>query len=518
MKSGNIFFQEIIRRVKNIKHHKVILFLIPFILGYGLSETKIGILGYKAFTFWSPNKTPHILLNRAISAESQIDWATENHTASPVPIGSIGPQKYTAQLKGIIPNIRIAQVMKQAVNDGMNVILVIGDGMGFNQMSLSLYMNLAEGKENPTFFEKIMNQGQTGLVLTNPYDGLVTCSAAAATAIACGEKTLVNSLGVNHDGYPIESAMTLAGKKNYATGLVSDASITDATPAVFYAHTPNRNYESLIAGQLVSNSNVNVILGGGADYFIPKGSHLKDQVELSDFPDQKNSISSRNDSRNLLEEMSKKGYKIINTRQELEKLDPKSQKVLGLFSGGGMYPAIERANTLTDEPSIVTMAEKDLQLLSNTGKKFFTMIECGRIDWEAHDNDAGAVYKAVEEMNNVLEKCYSYYSKHSKNTLLIFTADHETGGLCIPYKKFSHENIIRKQLASGDQYENDTDPLFFSEFLKLKNQKHAVYRIFDKAKNVNELYESLNSDMGYKVTEEDAEQIFNSIHNYKKEK
>jgi alkaline phosphatase len=481
-------------------------------------QQEISPLGYKGNEFFSESKIPRVLLNRSIGKESHIIWGTNNHTSSPVPIGSVGPLKYISQLKGIIPNTKIAKVMKEAIKDGVNVILVVGDGMGINHMSLPIYMNIAEGNNQITYFEKIMQEGQSGIVLTNPYNGLVTCSSAAATAIACGSKTLLNIVGLDHNGFKIESALETAIKENYATGLVSDASITDATPACFYAHHVFRGDENLIAVQLVQNDKIKVIFGGGACHFIPKGKKLKDNQEFSDFDEWQNNKSERNDTLNLINSMKEKGYKIINTKEELSKIDISTEKVLGLFSGGGITAAIDRENKKTLEPSVIMMADKDLEILSKDGRKYFTMIECARIDWEAHDNDAGAVYKAVNEMNYVLEKCYDYYSKNKSNTLLIFTADHETGSLGITYTKLSEEKKYKETLSSGEDWQSNTDPLLFKNFLKLKQQKKTISKILDSAKSSKELYDLLKENLGYSVSEEDIKHIINLINRDQKGK
>jgi alkaline phosphatase len=470
-------------------------------------------------SFWQPGKAPHIVLNQAVSGESHIDWATENHTASPVPLGCIGPAKYMSELHGLIPNTKIHDVMKEAVDGGLNVILVIGDGMGVNHMMSRVYMNMAEnGDSVTTNFERIMNEGQSALVKTNSYGALVTCSAAAATAIACGQKTRINIVGMDKNGYPLESSMSYAHNKGYRTGLVTDCGITDATPAAFYAHNVDRDQETFIAAQLADSASVDVILAGGANCFIPSGQKLKDISEFSDFPDNKNESSQRTDSRNLISEMQSKGYRIINTKSELDGLNTKENKVLGLFASGGMGAAIDREYSDNGEPSLISMAQKDLELLSNSNSKFLTMIECGRIDWESHDNDAGAVYKAVAEMDKVLGKCYDFYKLHKENTLLIFTADHETGGLAIPYVQLRKEGYEKEKLKSGAEWFSNIDPLKFNKFINLKGQKQSVYKIFEEAKTSGQLNELLKVNFGYKVTPDDAEKIFNSIRNYRKEK
>lgn len=472
--------------------------------------------GYKAEVFWSAaNKQAHLLLNRALSGQTHITWSTGNHTASPVPCGAIGPEKYTAKLRGLLQNTEINDVVKEAIKDNVNVIMVIGDGMGFNHMSLPVYVRIAEGKKEKTMFEKIMDEGAAGVVMTNPVNGLVTCSAAAGTALATGSKTMLEMIGEDSSGAHIESALVLAEKQGFVTGLVTDALITDATPAAFYAHMYNRNLENEIAEQLL-NSNIEVIFGGGASHFIPQSKTLGETGYFSnDY--YKNAASDRQDEKDLLREFETKGYKIVSGKRDVTAIDKNTDKVLGLFAPGGISPAIDRDEEETGEPSLVGLSQKALELLGGRSKNFFVMIEAGRIDWEAHDNDAGAVYKAVEEMNEILNVCYNFRN-NNKETLIVFTADHETGGLGISYTKTDKDNLFKKTLASGDKWTSDTDPLFFSQFLKLKNQKKSYYKILSTAKSPEELLENVNSNMDYRITAEDATVIFNTLHGYKKAK
>jgi len=516
-------FKHVKKKIKGIKVKKFIGYTVAIILTFAASyfifnnTEDVNNIGYKSDVFWSSNnKNAHMLLNRALSRESHISWSTGNHTASPVPCGAIGAEKYTNQLKGIIDNTDIGKVTRQAVKDGVNVILVIGDGMGFNHMSLPIYMRIAEGEKEKTYFEKIMDEGSCGIVFNNPLNGIVTGSATSATALATGYKNVLDIVSIDTNGYPIETNLELAEKLNYVTGLVTDAGITDGTPAAFYAHSYNRNLENQIAEQL-SSKNIEVIFGGGAKLFIPKGTELKDFSYFKNTLSTNEASSERNDDINVLSKFEEKGYEIISNKNDLLNLNKKTDKVLGLFNAGGMSAAIDRDFENTGEPSLIEMTEKALEILDDKNKNIFLMVEAGRIDWEAHDNDAGAVYKAVEEMNGMLKVCYDYQKSH-KNTLLIFTADHETGGLGISYTKVSKDKLFKKKLESGDVWESNTDPLFFDEFKKLKNQKRAFYRIFGEAQTIDELYKMLQDNTDYKLTYQDAEIIFNTLRGYEKGK
>ena len=497
----------------------ILVFVLTALVSYLIfSESKTDYVGYKGSTYYSSNsKQAHMILNRALSEESHIAWSTGNHTASPVPTGAVGPRKYTDQLNGLIQNTDIAKVSQKAIEEGINVIIVIGDGMGMNHMTMPIFMRMAEKSDEGTYFEKILNEGSCGITLTNPVNGLVTGSAAAATAIATGQKSYMEVVSVDTNGYPLKTSLELAEEKGFSTAIITDAGITDGTPAGFYAHMYNRDLENEIAEQLV-HSKIDIIFGGGAKRFIPKNTKLSDYKYFKDRKLFNNDESVRNDNKNLLYEFIDLGYDIISSENELLNLSNKTEKVLGLFNSGGLSAAIDRDIEVTGEPSLGLLTEKAFDILNNKNKNYFAMIEAGRIDWEAHDNDAGAVYFAVEEMNDILKLCYDEYNKNRNKTLLIFTADHETGGLSFSYTKRTENNKFVKKLKSGDEWFSKTDPLLFEEFKKLKSQKQAIHKGFGKIKSINELYEWLNYNLGYNVTQEDAEAIFNTRKGYVKGK
>ncbi|MGD8778018.1 MAG: alkaline phosphatase [Ignavibacteria bacterium] len=478
----------------------------------------VDVIGYKGGTYYSSNsKLAHLLLNRTLADESHFAWSTGNHTASPVPCGAVGQEKYIKKLNGLIQNTDIGKVTHEAIKEGQNVILVIGDGMGMNHMSLPIYMRIAEKSDEETYFEKILNEGSCGITLTNPVRGLVTGSATSATSLATGIKSYLETVGIDTNGYPLKSSIALAKENNYSTAIITDAGITDGTPAAFYAHSYNRDLENNIAAQLI-NHKIDIIFGGGAARFIPEGTHIKDYIYFQNSDQMRNSKSDRNDDKNLLEEFVENGYQIVSNKNDLLTVNKNTDRLLGLFAPGGLAAAIDRDIEDTGEPSLVQMAEKAFEILNHKKQNYFIMIEAARIDWEAHDNDGGSVYRATEEMNELLGVCYNEYQKNKKKTLLIFTADHETGGLSISYTKRTDENKFVKELKSGDTWTSKTDPLLFENFLKLKKQKRAIHRDFGKAKSAKELYELLKDNIDYEITLEDAEVIFNTRKNYKKGK
>jgi alkaline phosphatase len=465
--------------------------------------------------FWFSKSLAHVYLNRMVSEESQIVWSTNFHTAAPVPIGAVGPEKYTNLLKGIIQNDSIGRVMKKAVEDNINVILIIGDGMGNVHMSLPVYARYAQKDNEPTYFEKIMAEGSCGYVYTGTARGLVTGSAASGTAIACGKKTLMNMVGVDSNGLALESVALLAKRKGFNTALVTDASITDATPAAFYAHQYNRDLANEIASELFYANSIDVIMGGGGSNFIPSGTQLSDLYDIDPSLDYQ---SDRNDSIDLLQKFTQHSYQLCHNKQQMMEalID---QKIIGLFAEGGLPATIDRDSTSSHIPTLPEMANKALDAVSRYGSSYFILIESARIDWEGHDNDAGAVYAAMLEMNQLLKLAYSYYAKSPKNTLLIFTSDHETGGMEIAYRKVPENQSEQKVLENGGIWKNNTNPLLYSDYLKnMTMQKKSVSRIFSMSNSAEELRRNIEQYMGYRITEDEAVLLYYSLRDYTKYK
>lgn len=504
--------------MKSKKTFYGIITLIFFtVLGFTSNSYLSNLLGYNNQTFWSSKKTPHRILNRIVADRSNVTWACGNHTASPLPLGILGPEKYAKQLGGINQNTKIAEVLKSAVKDDMNVILVVGDGMGVDHMSLPIYKNIALQNGEKTYFEKIMNEGTTGLVLTNTHNTIVTGSAAAATAFACGTKTLNGMVGVDSDMNRLESILDVAENNGKSTGLVTDAHITDGTPCAFYGHSISRHFFAELSKQLILENDIEVLFGGGAEYFIPQDNLLSNYKGFEDIHSSLDGKSKRKDSVDLIDSSKAKGYKVINTEKELLNIEEGTEKVLGLFSAQGMNARIDRDDENTGEPSLVDMTKKAIDILAEDVDGFFLMVEAARIDWEAHDNDIGAVFKSLEEMNDVLEVCYNTYLNDPENTILVFTADHETGGLGITYSHY-HDKKIEKTFANGQKYITSLNSLPFEDFNKLYEQNKSIYKILTEVHSLEELHKELNDALTFEITKEESEIIYKSLDNYRKSK
>jgi len=302
-----------------------------------------------------------------------------------------------------------------------NVILFIGDGMGLpvRQMARILSKGISEGKYNGLLEMELLKDGMA-LLTTSGYDSLVTDSANSASAYATGHKSVVNAMGVyeNSDKDPlkhpkVENLAEMGRNAGMSIGLVTTSNITDATPAAFVAHTRRRAEQNYIAGEMLK---ADVVLGAGARQFLPQGTPG----------------SQRKDERNLIEEFKEKGYAFAGDRTELAAA--KGDKILGLFNLDNMNVYIDREilknpevlGGFTDQPTLMEMTQKAIDILSVNDNGFFLMVEGACVDKQLHTLDwERAVYDAIE-----MDKCVGIarqFAAQNNDTLIIVTADHSHG-------------------------------------------------------------------------------------------
>lgn len=277
-----------------------------------------------------------------------------------------------------------------------NIILMIGDGMGLSQITAGIYSN-----GNYLALEEFNSIG-----LHKPYssDNLITDSAAGATAFACGQKTYNGAIAVDDNKQPIKTILEEAEENGMKTGLVATSTIVHATPASFYAHNEYRkNYDDIAADFL--ETDVDIFIGGGLNYF-----------------------NKREDNRDITKELEAKGYYMSDYFQEdLTDLDISNKNKVGYLTSAS-DPL--KADQGRDYLPLAT--KKSLDFLENRSdqKGFFLMIEGSQIDWGGHANDGDYVVSEMKDFNKAIEVVLEY-SKNHPETLVIITADHETGGLAL---------------------------------------------------------------------------------------
>ncbi|WP_079254061.1 alkaline phosphatase [Endozoicomonas arenosclerae] len=197
-----------------------------------------------------------------------------------------------------------------------NIILMIGDGMGPQQLSmLESYARLAPSsiyKDGKTAMATLSNAGTVGLSMTYPYGSVVVDSASSASQLATGKASPSEAIGLDHEGNPAETVLEKARKMGKATGLISDTRLTHATPASFASHRAHRSMENQIAEDMLATG-VDVMLSGGIRYWIPKSVNDKGQVykELVALSEGNVKIKSkRKDEHNLVLEAKDAGYNL----------------------------------------------------------------------------------------------------------------------------------------------------------------------------------------------------------------
>lgn len=280
-----------------------------------------------------------------------------------------------------------------------NVVFIIADGTGLVQLTSGQYKLVgAEGLLH------LQTMPVTGIVKTYSANGLITDSAAGATAYSCGVKTDNGKIAQLPDETECKTILELAEEKGLSTGIVSTSGVTHATPASYAAHVRARGMEEEIAVDYL-DADMEVILGGGWEFFVPSDA----------------AGSERDDDRNLIEEFKSQGYEYVDSKAGLESSE--SGKLLGLFSPGGM-PVLDRTPTLAE------MSSKAIDVLSQNEAGFFLMIEGSQIDWGGHDNNSEYVVQEVKDLDAAV-KVVLDFAKENGETLVVLTADHETGGMAI---------------------------------------------------------------------------------------
>lgn len=282
-----------------------------------------------------------------------------------------------------------------------NIILLIGDGMGIAQLYAAQITN--GNSLNMISFP------YTGLMTTNAANNFITDSGAAGTALATGQKTNNGMIGMNADSVAIPSITNIMKSLGKATGIVTTCNLTHATPASFMAHQINRNMYDEIAIDIV-NSDVDIMIGGGRKNF-----------------------ENRSDKRGLSSELNSKGYTLVYSLENL--LQQKSTKIVGLLFEDHPPAMPERGNLL---PISTKFA---IERLNENKNGFFIMIEGSQIDWAGHGKNEKSIILETIDFDKAVGVALEF-AKKDKNTLVIVTADHETGGLSLLDGNIESQSVV----------------------------------------------------------------------------
>lgn len=406
-----------------------------------------------------------------------------------------------------------------------NVVLMIGDGMGPQQIGLlqdfAQHSTTPVYKNRATALELFADEGQLALSSTGTFGSLVVDSACSATQLASGKPSLSEAIGLDINGNSIQTVLEKAKNLGKATGLVTDTRITHATPAAFAAHQPHRSMENEIAIDIMGN-NVDVLLGGGLRHWIPQNSNSTDTLLTALINEPSLKIKSkREDTRNLLIDAQDANYNLAFSAKQLKEIT--SGKVLGLFSSSAMldgiaYSQCKKAGNCV-QPSLAEMTEKALNLLAADENGFFLMIEGGQIDWASHNNDAGDLLHQMLKFDEAVQAVYDWVQGRN-DTLVVITADHETGGFGFSYSRKSIPDA--DPTITGDAFSSSNvayKPSFnFANpdiLDKLYAQKKDFYNIWysaggdlaNKEPNALALQTTINNNTDFTITLKEAQRI-----------
>lgn len=329
------------------------------------------------------------------------------------------------------------------------VFLFIGDGMSIPQRMMTDEY-LARKENGKLLIDTFPHQAIT---TTRAADQFITDSAASGTAIACGEKTNNGRIGMDAAGErKLESVAYVAKKSGRKVGIVTTVTLNHATPAAFYAHNPSRGNYYQIGLDLIAS---------GFDYFGGGGLAKHDDREHKDY---------KGDVYKLAEEA---GYTVSLTKEGFGKLKPGGGKVISLGAKADLPYAIDQRE---GDLNLADFTRQGIELLDND-KGFFMMVEGGKIDWMCHANDAATTIKEVIDFDNAVKVAYDFAQKHPRDTLIVVTGDHETGGLTLGFGGTGYRSYIQNlsaQTCSRNEMQSRFKAAKATEFAGIKPEITAT--------------------------------------------
>ncbi len=366
-----------------------------------------------------------------------------------------------------------------AAQQAKYVFLFIGDGMGINHVHGTELYNAAVHKDMP-------NEGRLSFtrfpvrsfVASHSASSLVTDSSAAGTALASGVKTVNGYMGVDADKKSAKNIAELAAELGMMTGVATNVGINHATPSAFYAHNESRNNYGDLFEQLL-DSPIDFAAGSTILYKKKEGLLPKDYVEKA----------------------KSAGMKVLQDPTAAGKV--RGKRVM-LLSDSLSRKALRFATDCTEkDPTIVDFTAAAIKYLERESKDngFFLMVEAGHIDYCAHDNDAVTTFEEINHLSESVQLALDFYAKHPNETLIVVTADHETGGMTLGYdhykmnferlagQKCSLESLTRQmqhmRKSGKTSWEDMTallkEQLGFWDCVKLRSKDEAELRkTFDK--------------------------------------
>lgn len=325
-----------------------------------------------------------------------------------------------------------------------NIILMIGDGMGMSQIYAAM-----TASDQPLVFEKFNHIGFQKTYSANAY---ITDSGAGGTALATGEKTNNGMIALSPSGDTLTTILELAEQNGFSTGLVSTSSILHATPASFIAHNQSRNNYDQLAEDFLK-TDIDVFIGGG----------------YANFAD-------REDGKDLVQALRDKDYRVLREMVQVQTVT--EGKLAGLTA--------EKHNPRYSEgrgAMLPQATQTALNILDNNDKGFFLMVEGSQIDWGGHANDTEYIINETLDFSRAVEKAMAFVESNP-NTLLIVTADHETGGMGLNSGDLQTQKVEAAYTTGGHT------GVMVPVFAKGPGAEHfrGIYENTDVFKKMKELY------------------------------
>lgn len=303
------------------------------------------------------------------------------------------------------------------------IFYFIGDGMGLGPVMATEQYNRQVLKNTDPIL--MLRFPIVSSAMTYSADAPVTDSAAAGTALSTGHKTRNGMLGMDADTVAVNSIAKYLKEKGYGIGITTTVPIDDATPGAFYAHQPNRGMYNEITGDMAAS-----------DYNFFAGSIL------------------RGDKEKTLKMLSDGGYSVFYGLDQLKASAPKDKTLLLGPEGITQYQCGYTIDSIAGALTLPQITQAAIDHLTRfTPKKFFLMVEGGNIDWCNHSNDGGTAIKEILNFNQAIALAYEFYRQHPKETLIVVTADHDTGGCSVGAGgKHADYSLIDYQRISKDNF------------------------------------------------------------------
>ncbi len=293
-----------------------------------------------------------------------------------------------------------------------NIIILFADGAAPVQWDFGRYSSAVLRQQSFAVTDVVFREGTLGLMSTSPHGVYVTDSAAAASAMSTGYKVVNGAVSITPDGKPQKTAMQAARAAGKRIGLVTTATVYDATPAAFSINAASRR-DSQVLVDLLFALEPDVLMGGGADFFLPAGT-----------PGGK-----RKDGKDVIAALRAKGHQVVRNPAELKAAN--SPKLLGLFSDEDMDFDVDRDPA--KEPSVAEMTAGALKALAQQSPNgFVLLVENENTDTASHANDAASLMRALWAFDDAVKVALEF-QRRNPDTLLIVTGDHETGGFSPTY-------------------------------------------------------------------------------------